>query len=55
MSAHSILQVKQQLLESSQYESYAIFEKLLQCKSSKQIVEQLEAYMNRTSEKTANG
>lgn len=55
MSSHSILQVKERLLCTSQEESREVFQQLQACRTSTEIIEQLTAFMQRINKKTANG
>lgn len=55
MSSHSILQVKERLLCTSQEESREVFQRLQACRTSTQILEQLNGFMERINKKTANG
>ncbi|WP_138751726.1 phosphoenolpyruvate--protein phosphotransferase [Paenibacillus sinopodophylli] len=55
MSSHSILQVKQQLLSTSQEESSEVFQQLHSCRTSTEILELLTSFVNRVDKKTANG
>ncbi|MDQ8733495.1 phosphoenolpyruvate--protein phosphotransferase [Paenibacillus sp. LHD-38] len=55
MSSHSILQVKQRLLSTSQEESREVFQQLHSCRTSSEILELLTAFMERVDKKTANG
>ncbi|WP_169083193.1 phosphoenolpyruvate--protein phosphotransferase [Paenibacillus sp. PL91] len=55
MSSHSILQVKERLLCTSQEESREVFQKLHACRTSTEILEQLNGFMERINKKTANG
>lgn len=55
MSSHAILQVKERLLCTSQEESRSVFEQLQQCRTSTEILEQLNGFMERIDKKTANG
>jgi phosphotransferase system enzyme I (PtsI) len=55
MSSHSILQVKERLLCTSQEESREVFQQLHTCRTSTEILEQLNGFMERLDKKTANG
>lgn len=55
MSSHSILQVKERLLCTSQEESREVFQQLQACRTSAEVIEQLNAFMQRIDKKTANG
>jgi phosphotransferase system enzyme I (PtsI) len=55
MSSHSILQVKERLLCTSQEESREVFQQLQACRTSTEVIEQLTAFMQRIDKKTANG
>ncbi|OBZ16753.1 MULTISPECIES: phosphoenolpyruvate--protein phosphotransferase [Bacillales] len=55
MSSHSILQVKERLLCTSQEESREVFQQLHACRTSTEILEQLNGFMERLDKKTANG
>lgn len=55
MSSHSILQVKERLLCTSQKESKAICEQLYQCRTSTEIITILENFTSSSDKKTANG
>ncbi|WP_419872984.1 phosphoenolpyruvate--protein phosphotransferase [Candidatus Pristimantibacillus sp. PTI5] len=55
MSSHSILQVKQRLLSTSQIESREVFEQLHSCRTSTETLALLTAFMDRIDKKTANG
>ncbi len=55
MSSHSILQVKERLLCTSQEESREVFQQLQACRTSTEVIEQLNAFMQRIDKKTANG
>jgi phosphotransferase system enzyme I (PtsI) len=55
MSSHSILQVKERLLCTSQEESKEVFEQLHGCRTSTEILAQLNGFMERIDKKTANG
>ncbi|MFD0587961.1 phosphoenolpyruvate--protein phosphotransferase [Paenibacillus sp. GCM10027627] len=55
MSAHSILQVKERLLGSSQTEGRVLFEQLKSCRTSGEVIAMLEAFSERRDEETANG
>lgn len=55
MSSHSILQVKERLLCTSQEESREVFQRLQACRTSTQILEQLNGFMESINKKTANG
>ncbi|KRE40510.1 phosphoenolpyruvate--protein phosphotransferase [Paenibacillus sp. Soil522] len=55
MSSHSILQVKERLLCTSQDESREVFQQLQACRTSTEVIEQLNAFMQRIDKKTANG
>jgi phosphotransferase system enzyme I (PtsI) len=55
MSSHSILQVKERLLCTSQEESRVVFQQLGECRTSSEILERLSVFMQRVDEKTANG
>ena len=55
MSSHSILQVKERLLCTSQEESREVFQQLHACRTSTEVIEQLTAFMQRIDKKTANG
>lgn len=55
MSSHSILQVKERLLCTSQEESREAFQQLQACRTSAEVIEQLNAFMQRIDKKTANG
>ncbi|MGO4543725.1 phosphoenolpyruvate--protein phosphotransferase [Paenibacillus sp. 2TAB23] len=55
MSSHSILQVKQRLLSTSQEESGEVFKKLHSCRTSTEVLALLNAFMERVDKKTANG
>ncbi|WP_141505896.1 phosphoenolpyruvate--protein phosphotransferase [Paenibacillus luteus] len=55
MSSHSILQVKERLLCTSQEESKEVFEQLHGCRTSTEILAQLNGFMERVDKKTANG
>jgi phosphotransferase system enzyme I (PtsI) len=55
MSSHSILQVKERLLCTSQEESRGVVRQLYECRTSTEIVDQLTAFMEHIDSKTANG
>jgi phosphotransferase system enzyme I (PtsI) len=55
MSSHSILQVKERLLCTSQEESRVVFQQLGECRTSSEILERLSVFMQCVDEKTANG
>jgi phosphotransferase system enzyme I (PtsI) len=55
MSSHSILHVKERLLCTSQEESREVFQKLHACRTSTEILEQLNGFMERINKKKANG
>lgn len=55
MSSHSILQVKQRLLSTSQIESREVFEQLHSCRTGTETLALLTAFMDRIDKKTANG
>lgn len=55
MSSHSILQVKERLLCTTQEESRIVFQQLHECRTSSEILEQLSGFMKRIDENTANG
>ncbi|MBD2871497.1 phosphoenolpyruvate--protein phosphotransferase [Paenibacillus arenilitoris] len=55
MSSHSILQVKERLLRTSQKDSREVVLKLQECRTSTEILELLQSFMERVGSKTANG
>ncbi|MNF00920.1 hypothetical protein D3C80_1998250 [compost metagenome] len=55
MSSHSILQVKEQLLLTTQKESRDVFGLLQHCRTSTEIKEKLSEFMEHHSKKKANG
>lgn len=55
MSSHSILQVKERLLCTTQEESKEVFQQLDSCRTSTEILEKLNGFIERINKKTANG
>lgn len=55
MSSHSILQMKERLLGTSQQDSKLLLEQLLKCRTSSEIIGKLEAFIEERDEEAANG
>ncbi|WP_424765903.1 phosphoenolpyruvate--protein phosphotransferase [Paenibacillus sp. sgz302251] len=55
MSSHSILQVKERLLITTQEESREVFQQLHACRTAAEILEQLDDFILRIDKKAANG